>query len=147
MTKIRTGTAETFDLNGRPLTVRAKFNGWARSDAGFRRAQWTVKMTFQGRERSFKYNIGDGCEGANEVLDFADFAECVGDDADMAYGYDNYEQFANEFGYTDDRIGRAAWTGCERTATKLNCLFSMRRGEFMERAGHREWEACSDNND
>lgn len=146
--KIQSGSETTFDLNGSTLRVNAKCNGIEEHTTHvyqsgrshiINRAKWTVKLTFRGRAASFKYTIGEGNAGYSEQMDFDGFTECIV--MDMCAGEMSYNDFRDEFGYSDSTTHRAVHTACVETVRKLNRVFSFRRGDFTDQADKGDW-AC-----
>lgn len=146
-THIRSGAEARFRLDGKVLRVRAKCNEITEERHWFgivKRAKWTVKMEFDGRAKSFSFTLGEGIEGYDETIDFADFAECVAEDAAFAYEYDNLAEFLHCVGYPPGHTdARRAWEGCKACARKLNRVFSLRRGKFADCAERRDWQPAS----
>jgi hypothetical protein len=138
--KVQTGSETLFMLGEHYLRVNAKCNDVKHHDGfggGFKKAHWTVKMTFKGRAASFKYSIGDGNDKYDTEMDFEGFAECIV--IDMRAGETSYVDFCDEFGYSDSTTNRNVHAACMRSTEKLNRLFSFRRRDFIDRAERGNW--------
>jgi len=101
-----------------------------------RDAVWNVRISCDGRTRSFRYTVGEGNRNYNTIIDFGAFATCIVEDARS--GSMTCADFCREYGY-GEVDGREVWEACRDCRTKLNHVLGAAYDDFARCTEYDSW--------